>query len=77
MRVLHRYQEEFNALKVAFPSIQDSEIDIRLLRQRARARLYREQMSASSLRDFYNSNMWKHREFDYESDGILDYNILN
>lgn len=77
LRVMHRYQEEFNALKVAIPTLQDFEIDIRLLRQRARAKLYREHMSTSSLRDFYNSNMWKHREFDYESDGILDYNIFN
>ena len=77
LRVIHRYQEEFDALKVAIPTLQDFEIDIRLLRQRARAKLYREQMSTSSLRDFYNSNMWKHREFDYESDGILDYNIFN
>ena len=77
LRVMYRYQEEFNSLKISFPTLQDFEIDIRLLRQRARAKLYREQMSASSLRDFYNSNMWKNREFDYESDGVLDYNIFN
>lgn len=66
LRFLHRYQEEFNALKLAYPSLQDSEIGIRLLRERARAKLYREQMSSQTLCDFYNSNMWKHREFDHD-----------
>lgn len=77
LRIMHRYQTEFDAIKITNPSLQDIEIDICLLRQRARAQLFRERMSTSSLRDFYNSNMWKHREFDYESDGILDYNIFN
>ena len=75
LRAMHRYQEEFNALKVVNPTLSDIEIDIRLLRERVRAKLYRERMSTSSLRNFYESNMWCHREFDFESDGFLDYNL--
>lgn len=76
LRILNRYKEAFNALKITNPTLQDDEVDIRLLRQRSRADMYRKQMSETSLCDFYTSNMWKHREFDFESDGIIDYNIL-
>lgn len=77
LRTFDLYKAKFDALKGSSSSLSDSEIDIRILRQRASAQLHRKQVSEASLRNFYETNMWNHREFDYESDGILDYNILN
>ena len=77
MRVFDLYKTKFNALRASEPSLSDSEIDIRLLRQRACSQSYRKHDAETSLCNFYESNMWKHREFDFESDGVLNYNLFN
>ena len=77
LRALNRFQDLYSSAKSRQPMAKDTEILLSLSRKQEMARVYREKMSTQRLLDFYNSNMWNHREFDYEFDEVLNYNIFN
>ena len=77
LRIADCYQKKFEGEKGVTPSLSDTEVHLRLLSQRENSLKYREQMSTQGLCDFYNSNMWKHREFDFECSGEFNYNITS